>query len=98
MISNIVSAHQLARKSDPATSHLAAERVREFAPTHVESILHVLWKYGPLTVDQIAKLAWLDKQAVNKRLPELQRNGLAAPTGETRPSDSGRLARVWGAA
>lgn len=94
----LTESHKLARNSDPATSHLAAERVHEFAPTHIQSILRVLFKYGPLTVDQIAKLAWLDKQAVNKRLPDMARKGLATPTGDLRPSDSGRMARVWGAA
>jgi len=90
---------KLARNSDPATSHMAAERVREFAPTHRGDILRVLSLKGPMTVDQIACEAGLPSQAVNKRLPELQRLGMANPLdGVLRPSDSGRMARVWSAA
>jgi predicted ArsR family transcriptional regulator len=90
---------KLARNSDPATSHMAAERVREFAPTHRGDILRVLSLKGPMTVDQIAYEAGLPSQAVNKRLPELQRLGMAVPVeGEIRPSASGRMARVWSAA
>jgi hypothetical protein len=32
---------------------------------------------------------------VRKRLPELERAGLAQPTGETAPTHSGRSQRVW---
>lgn len=99
MISNIVSAHQLARKSDPTTSHLAAARVHEFSATHAQRIAFCLSFHGPQTVDQIAAYAGMASQAVNKRLPEMQRMGLAAPVeGEMRLSGSGRLARVWIAA
>jgi predicted ArsR family transcriptional regulator len=89
---------RLARKTDPATSHAAAARVGEFSATHIQKILSCLSYHGPLTVDQIAERALLDRQAVNKRLPEMARKGFAAPTGALRPSGSGRLARVWGVA
>lgn len=85
----------LARKTDPVTSHHAASRVREFSPKHCETILSVLRKQGPLTVDEIAKLTPLLAHQINKRLPELRRNGLADTTGETRLSASGRPERVW---
>jgi hypothetical protein len=52
-----------------------------------------------MTVDQIAYESGLPSQAVNKRLPELQRLLLATPLdGVLRPSASGRMARVWSAA
>ncbi len=89
---------KLARKSDPITSHAAATRVAEFAQTHAERILRCLSSNGPLTADQIAARTFMQSQAINKRLPELQRKGFAAPTGELRASDSGCMARVWGVA
>jgi predicted HTH transcriptional regulator len=94
----ILNTTRLARKTDPATSHAAAARVGEFSRTHAASILRCLKQLGPGTADEIAEMTYLKSQAVNKRLPELARLGLAAPTGELRPSDSGRLARVWGVA
>lgn len=95
----IINPKRLARNSDPVTSHMAAAMVRKFAPTHRGDILRVLSLKGPMTVDQIAYESGLPSQAVNKRLPELQRLKLATPLdGMLRPSDSGRMARVWSAA
>lgn len=85
----------LARRSDPATSHEAARRVREFATGHSATVLACLKAHGTLTVDEIAKHTPLLAHQINKRLPELQRSGLVAPTGETRLSASGRPERVW---
>lgn len=99
MISSIVNPTRLARKTDPATSHAAAARVAEFRATHAQRILRCLSYHGPLTVDQIAERTGMQSQAVNKRLPELERAGLAAPAKDRlRPSASGRMARVWGVA
>ena len=96
---HLTESHKLARNSDPATSHAAAARVPEFAPTHAGRILRCLSYHGRLTVDEIAYCTGLKSQAINKRLPELQRMGLAAPVKDLlRPSDSGCMARVWSAA
>jgi len=88
----------LARRSDPETSHAAAEASAEFRGEHHRKILEVLGWYGPLGKSGIAKLSGLDHVAVARRLPELQRKGLASPTGRTVPSTSGRLEREWGLA
>lgn len=94
----IVNPKHLARNTDPVTSHMAAQRVREFMASHQGQILTALNSYGPMTVDQIAAQAGLQSQAVNKRLPEMQRRGLTVPVDvELRPSASGRMARVWSA-
>lgn len=87
--------HQLARRSDPETSRQAAERVKEFAAGHHKLILDCLKEHGPLSPDQIATKIRLDKFQICRRLPELQRAGLAQPNGETRRSASGRAERVW---
>ena len=84
-----------ARQSDPATSHAAAARVAEFAGTHAEIILQCLTRHGPQTVDQIAARTRLFSQQINKRLPELDRQGRVEPTGLARASASGRMERVW---
>ena len=95
----ILNTTRLARNSDPATSHMAAARVGEFRASHALQVLFCLSTHGPMTVDQIAAHSGLQSQAVNKRLPEMQRLGLALPlAGQMRPSDSGRMARVWRAA
>lgn len=85
----------LARRTDPHTSHEAAEHVGEFAGGHHKLILDCLKEHGPLSPDQIATKIRLDKFQICRRLPELQRAGLAQPNGETRRSASGRAERVW---
>ena len=91
----------LARKTDPFTSHEAAARVGEFAGNHHLRITIALF-HNPtgLTVHEIAALINLDYNSVARRMCELQRTGLAVVAMEdgeemTRPSPSGRMARVW---
>lgn len=91
-------ARRLSRASDPFTSHEAAERVREFAAGHCAMILQSLIDHGPMICDEIARHTGLLSHQINKRVTDLERQGLASTTGETRSSDSGRQARVWRAA
>lgn len=84
----------LARRSDPATSHLAAAQAGELQAAHQREILAAL-KLGPAGKSAIAARSGLDGHAVARRLPELQRKGLAKPTGRTVPSTSGRDEREW---
>ena len=86
---------RLARKTDPATSKEAAERVREFFAGHAQKVLDCLKAHGPQTPEQIGARIGLDPYAIRKRLPELERAGFAQPTGETAPTASGRSQRVW---
>ena len=37
-----------ARESDPSTSHMAAEQIKEVAPQHMELIYNCLLEHGPL--------------------------------------------------
>ncbi len=83
------------RKTDPQTSKEAAARVEEFAPSQHQTIIALLKEYGKQTPEQIAAHMGIDAYAVRKRLPELQRQGLALPTGETAKTASGRSQRVW---
>lgn len=88
----------LARNTDPITSLIAADRAVEFAKGHRAAILAALEQHGPMDSESIGRLLGMDAYQVRKRLPELQRAGLAAPTEQTVPTASGRLQRVWRAA
>jgi predicted ArsR family transcriptional regulator len=84
----------LFRRTDPATSRVAASRVREFKGQHHRAILAAL-RLGPAGQSEIADRCGLLAHQVNKRLGELRRAGLVETTGETRPSSSGRPERVY---
>lgn len=86
---------RLARRTDPGTSHEAAERVQEFGAGQCAKILECLQRFGPQGPEQIGQRLNLDPYAVRKRLPELQRAKKAEPTGENRMTISGRHERVW---
>lgn len=64
----------LARRNDPLTSYLAADRVKLFEGAHKERIiaaLHMLGRQG--TAAEIARFSGLQVVQVDRRLPELQR-------------------------
>lgn len=84
-----------ARSTDPETSHLAANAARELAQQHSAAILKCLTQHGPMGKDGIAMHTGIDGVAVCRRLPELQRDGLAQPTGNNVVSSSGRQEREW---
>lgn len=86
--------HPRARNSDPCTSHAAARNTERFAKTHAGRILADLVARGPATVDQLSERVGLQSQQINKRLPELERDGLAYPEG-VRRSHAGNLERIW---
>jgi predicted ArsR family transcriptional regulator len=86
--------HVRARASDPVTSHIAAGAADGLARRHAERILECL-SMGPLGKDGIAHVTGLDGVAVARRLPELQRDGLADVTGKTAVSRTGRPEREW---
>jgi predicted ArsR family transcriptional regulator len=86
---------RLARKSDPATSHAAAEDTKAFRARHVATIWNALKERGPMTKDEIAAVTGLDHVAVARRMVELEAKKLAERTSETRPSATGRAATVW---
>ena len=63
----------LARRSDPLTSYLAADRVKLFAGPHYERILCALRFLKQATPAEIGQLSGLTVVQVDRRLPELQR-------------------------
>jgi hypothetical protein len=84
----------LARRSDPATSHAAADASAGLRHEHEARILEAL-KLGPAGKDLIADRANLTGVQVARRMAKLQKLKLIAPTGRTVPSTSGRLEREW---
>lgn len=63
----------LARRSDPLTSYLAADRVKLFAGSHRERILCALRFLKQATPAEIGQLSGLSVEQTDRRLPELQR-------------------------
>ncbi|MCC7011075.1 MAG: winged helix-turn-helix domain-containing protein [Planctomycetes bacterium] len=86
-----------ARATDPSTSHVAGRRASEFAADHHRRILETLRRIGPATIHEIAAASNLDHVAVARRMPELEREGLASASGGERKGPSGRPCRIWGA-
>jgi len=84
-----------ARRFDPITSHLAAQKAEKFASGHAATILQCLKDHGAQTIDMIAKRTGLTAVQAARRLPELQREGRAEPTGKLLPSASGCSEREW---
>ncbi len=87
--------HPRVRASDPITSFMAADSAKELAKHHANAILLCLSTVGPLGKDGIAKHTGIDGVAVCRRLPELERDGHAKPTGKHVNSASGRQEREW---
>ena len=83
-----------ARRSDPVTSHQAAESAKELAARHHRIILAALSR-GPAGKDRIAALTSLSGVQVARRTVELCRAGLIEPTGKTVRSTAGRAEREW---
>ena len=93
---------KLARTTDPNTSHEAASRVGEFGNRHHAIIRAVLRQRGDGTAHEIAEQCDLEAHAIGKRLDEMWRAKMIDPVLDektglnlTRPTPSGRSARVW---
>lgn len=87
--------HTLARRTDPATSHEAAARVREFSDSQQYTIFAALSLYGPMGAEEIGDEISINPYAVRKRLAELHQLNRIKPTGDTRRTRSGRSERIW---
>lgn len=83
------------RKTDPTTSHEAADKIRKAAPIHMQIIHDCLHENGPLGKDGIARITGLDGNAVARRLPEMEKMKLVCLTGFVVQSDAGRSEREW---
>ena len=86
-----------ARRRDPATSRDAAQAARRAAASHRARILAALEAAGSLgaTYVELAGATGLEPVAVNRRLCELRRMGVAMRLDVTRPTPSGNRAHVY---
>lgn len=84
-----------ARRTDPETSHRAADSMKHGAADHRHKILRALKEHGPGSIYRLAELTGLSHVSVARRLPELQEALQAAPDAGTDLSPSGRGCRVW---
>lgn len=84
----------LARSTDPGTSQDAAESAVKsgMVAAHCDLILGTLVALGPMNADDIALFIGLLPHQVMKRLSDLGRKQLAAPTGDKIGGQ-----RVWAA-
>jgi hypothetical protein len=91
------TARRLARATDPATSHKAAKKVKEFSRTHEQRILGVFKTYGEMTYTEIAMVTGLEPHAVARRLRAMADDKRIMDTGMARKLPSGRWGTVWAA-
>lgn len=86
-----------ARRSDPRTSHAAADSMVAGADQHRRRILNHLRLIAPdnATKDEMARACGLDDVQVARRISELVETGLVEASGETRPTATGRAATAW---
>jgi hypothetical protein len=87
----------LARRSDPQTSHDAADTVTP-SLTHLEQMVYAAlknaWFHG-LTIDELVTVTHLEKVTVSPRLRPLCEKGLVREAHFTRAGKSGRQQTVW---
>jgi len=84
-----------ARSTDPWTSHAAAMEAHQLSHIQQRIVLHLLKTHGPMTCDEIAAHAGIDRVRISRRVPELVERGLARDSGSSRKAPSGRYAIVW---
>jgi DNA-binding MarR family transcriptional regulator len=67
----------MSRRTDPQTSRIAAERLRASGELNRQerAVLAAVTRWPGSTAVELAKFAELDRYAVSRRLPELQRKG-----------------------
>lgn len=65
-----------ARRSDPSTSHAAADRAANFAGSHADRILDALKAVGTGTPPSISEKTGLTIVQIDRRLVEMERKGL----------------------
>jgi hypothetical protein len=88
----------IARKTDPKTSHLSAQAITESGRRQgqLQGVLALLRKYPRSTsLELYSKSAFADRYICARRLPELERAGLAMKCGERLCNVGNRMATIW---
>jgi hypothetical protein len=87
-----------ARTTDPATSHEAADSLKEAGASELEKkVYEAIHSTGinGATGHEIVALTGLPWSSATPRLAPLRRKGLIRPTFPRRPGPSGRACIVW---
>ena len=65
------------RKTDPVTSRIASDRVTRSGTrqTQANAVLDAVRRFPGSTAVELSKAAGIERYAVSRRLPELERNG-----------------------
>jgi len=70
-----------ARATDPATSHMAADRSYSFYKSHAANILSAIKHRPGQTAAYYSAITGLTVVQIDRRLPEMERKGLIRTTG-----------------
>lgn len=91
---------QLARKTDPITSHEAADDLQSSGQhTSQKSLVYKALRMHPnLTSAELANACRLDRYLVARRLPDLKKDGHVIVVRHRKCMMTGKLAQVWRAA
>jgi hypothetical protein len=90
-----VASLPLFRRTDPPTSVAAGERARKtFVTGQCRAVLLAI-EAGPAGQTELGRRCGLLPHQVNKRLNDLQRAGLAVPTGREVVNEGGCREREW---
>ena len=86
-----------ARRNDPSTSKEAAAKAGKFAKSHAGRVLFAI-RHAALTAHEMGALTGLTVVQIDRRLPELQRAGLAYVVQQGGVDVTRGGFRVWSAA
>lgn len=91
------SAAHLARRTDPETSKIAAENIVASgqADTQRNRVLDILKQYPEKTARELSELSDMDYFAIQRRIGELEKLGLAARVRMRKDSITNRMMTEW---
>jgi len=86
-----------ARKSDPKTSHDAADSITPILNAIEIGIYNALLRFlpGGATSDEIVGASGIQYRTVTPRLKPMVRKGFVEDSGETKKGESGRKQIIW---
>lgn len=87
----------IARRGDPVTSHLAAEKITRSGRRAIQrqAVLALVQKYPGCTSLELARHSGMDRYICARRLPELESAGAVRKSGQKVCSVGQRPAVTW---
>ena len=85
-----------ARRTDPETSHEAAESLTSFTLSDMElRVMAALQQEGDMIAEDLCYVTGLPWQTLTPRLATLRRKGVIEDSGTKRKASSGRSQIIW---